>query len=66
LAGAGLLTQMLTAKFCDHLPMYRQHKRFERNGVSIPYNAFIEWNGKAIDLISILRPALLKEIIGYS
>ncbi len=66
LAGASLIAQILVDKYCDHLPLHRQHKRFERNGVSIPYNTFIEWNGKAIDLISVLVPALLKEIIGSS
>jgi len=63
LAGASLLAQILVDKFCDHLPLHRQHKRFERNGITIPYNTFIEWSGKAIDLISVLGPALLKEII---
>lgn len=66
LAGSSLLAQILVDKFCDHLPLHRQFKRFERNGVKIPYNTFIEWNGKAIDLLSVLGPALLKEIIGSS
>lgn len=66
LAGASLLAQILVDKFCDHLPLHRQFKRFERNGVTIPYNTFIEWSGKAIDLLSVLGPALLKEIIGSS
>ena len=66
LAGASLLAQILVDKYCDHLPLHRQFKRFERNGVSIPYNTFIEWTGKAIDLLSVLGPALLKEIIGSS
>ena len=66
LAGSSLLAQILVDKFCDHLPLHRQFKRFERNGVKIPYNTFIEWNGKAIDLLSVLGPALLKEIIESS
>lgn len=65
-AGASLLAQILVDKFCDHLPLFRQHKRFERNGVSIPYNTFIEWTGKAIDKLSVLGDALLKEIIASS
>ena len=66
LAGSSLLAQILVDKFCDHLPLHRQFKRFERNGVKIPYNTFIEWSGKAIDLLSVLGPALLKEIIESS
>jgi transposase len=66
LAGASLLAQILVDKYCDHLPLHRQFKRYERNGVTIPYNTFIDWTGKAIDLISVLGPALLKEIIESS
>ncbi len=66
LAGASLLAQILVDKFCDHLPLFRQVKRFERNGVSIPYNTFIGWTGKAIDMLSVLGDALLKEIIESS
>ena len=66
LAGASLLAQILTDKFCDHLPLHRQVKRYERNGVSIPYNTFIDWTGRSIDLISVLGPPLLKEIIESS
>jgi transposase len=66
-AGASMLAQILVDKFCDHLPLFRQVKRFERNGVSIPYNTFIEWTGKAIKLLSVMGDALLKEILesGY-
>ncbi|MEO6355175.1 MAG: IS66 family transposase, partial [Ferruginibacter sp.] len=65
-AGSSLLAQMLVDKFCDHMPLFRQQKRFERNGVSIPYNTFIDWTGRAVDLISIVGNALLKEIIQSS
>lgn len=66
LAGASLLAQILVDKICDHLPLYRQHKRLERNGVTIPYNTFIDWAGKAIDVLSVLGDALIKEIIQSS
>lgn len=66
-AGSSLLAQMLVDKFCDHLPLFRQIKRFERHGVSIPYNTFIEWTAKTINLLSVMGDALLKEIMesGY-
>ena len=66
-AGASLLAQMLVDKYCDHLPLYRQIKRFERNGISIPYNTYIEWTDKAIKLLSVMGDALLKELLqsGY-
>lgn len=61
-AGSSLLAHLLVDKFCDHMPLFRQQKKYERNGVSIPYNTFIDWNGRAVDLISIVGKALLKEI----
>ena len=63
LAGSSLLAQILVDKFCDHLPLHRQYKRFERNGVGIPYNTIIDWTGKSIKLLSVLGPPLQKEII---
>jgi transposase len=32
LAGAGLLAHVLTAKHCDHQPLYRQAEMFARQG----------------------------------
>jgi len=66
MAGSSLLAQILVDKFCDHLPLYRQMKRFERNGVSIPYNTFVDWTGKAIELLSVMGKALLKQVIESS
>ena len=33
---AGLLAQVLIAKYLDHLPLYRQERIFERAGFGIP------------------------------
>ncbi|MEJ7586794.1 MAG: IS66 family transposase [Ferruginibacter sp.] len=66
MAGSSLLAQILVDKFCDHLPLHRQMKRFERNGVSIPYNTFVDWTGKSIELLSVMGEALLKEIVQSS
>ena len=35
MAGAGLITQVLVGKFCDHLPIYRQSQIYAREGVVI-------------------------------
>lgn len=35
LAGAGLLAHVLTAKYCDHLPLNRQHAMYAREGVDL-------------------------------
>jgi transposase len=35
LAGPGLLAHVLTSKFCDHLPLYRQSEIYGREGVEL-------------------------------
>jgi transposase len=66
-AGPGLLAQLLIDKFLDHLPAYRQMKRFERNGVSLPYSTLISWISLASGLLEVLYEALKKEVLqsGY-
>ena len=66
-AAPSLLAQILVDKFCDHLPLFRQAARFERNGVSLPYNTIIDWGGKSIDLITPVYNSLVKLVIqsGY-
>jgi transposase len=42
---AGLLTQVLVAKYADHLPLYRQEKIFARAGLALPQSTLGEWVG---------------------
>lgn len=67
IAGPGLLAQLLIDKFADHLPAYRQLKRFERGGVSLPYSTLIAWISSAAGLLEVLYNALKKELLqtGY-
>jgi transposase len=62
-AAPSVLAQILVDKYCDHLPLFRQVKRFERNGVGLPYNTVIDWAGKTIELLCPLYDALKKEVI---
>lgn len=39
----GLLAFILTQKFCDHLPYYRQEQRFGRIGVHLPRQDLVNW-----------------------
>ena len=43
IATAGLLAFIIVNKFCDHLPFYRQEKRFERIGVHISRQVMSGW-----------------------
>jgi transposase len=35
LAGPGLLAHVLVAKYCDHLPLYRQAEIYARSGLDL-------------------------------
>ena len=42
---AGLLAQVLVAKYADHLPLYRQEAIFGRAGLAIPRSTLAQWVG---------------------
>lgn len=46
IATSGLLAHTLIAKYCDHLPLYRQEKIYARAGVAIPRSTLAEWVGR--------------------
>ena len=50
-AGAGLLTQVIVAKYADHLPLHRQAKMFRRSGVDLPVQTMCGWMGQCADLL---------------
>ena len=60
---AGLLAQVLVAKYGDHLPLYRQERIFERAGLAIPQSTLGEWVGacgvRLQPLVDALREVLL-------
>lgn len=62
-AGPEILAQILVDKFCDHLPVARQAGRFERDGLTIPYNTLLDWGAKSVDLVARVYDALKKEIL---
>ncbi len=62
-AGATVLAQILVDKFCDHLPVIRQVRRFERDGIQIPYNTMLDWGAKSIDVITVVYEALKKQLL---
>ena len=45
IATAGLLAQVLVAKYADHLPLYRQESIFARAGVELPRSTLAQWVG---------------------
>ncbi|MBV0606698.1 transposase, partial [Klebsiella pneumoniae] len=43
IAGPGLLARVLTAKYCEHLPLYRQCEIFARQGVDLSRALLSNW-----------------------
>ena len=57
-AGASLLTQVIVAKFADHLPLHRQAKIFRRFGVELSDQTMCGWMGRCADLLKPLYKKL--------
>ncbi len=47
MATEALLAQILVAKFCDHLPLYRQAAIFARHGIELDRSTLCDWVGRA-------------------
>jgi len=62
IASAGLLAHILTAKFTDALPFYRQEKQFARLGVEIGRATMCNWTVKASEACRPLLEVLTGEI----
>jgi transposase len=61
-AGASLLTQVIVAKYADHLPLYRQAKIFSRFGVELSDQTMGGWVRQCADLLDPLYKEL-KEFV---
>jgi transposase len=64
LAGPGLLAHMLVAKYCDHLPLYRQSQIYARQGVVLERSTMAEWVGQVFQLVDPLVAALARYVLG--
>jgi transposase len=64
---AGLLAQVLIAKYLDHAPLYRQEGIFERAGLALPRSTLAQWVGacgvKLQPLVDTLRALLLRRAV---
>ena len=62
---AGLLAQVLVAKYADHLPLYRQESIFGRAGVAIPRSTLAQWVGVCGARLQPLVDAMKAEILQH-
>lgn len=66
MATAGLLAQVLVAKYSDHLPLYRQERIFGRAGVALPRSTLAQWVGICGVQLQPLVDALKNDILSHS
>ena len=66
-ASAGLIAWALTAKYCDHLPLYRQEKMLARWGAPISRQNLSDWVGAATALLEPLVKRMKRDLLasGY-
>ena len=60
---AGLLAQVLVAKYADHLPLYRQEGIFARAGMPLARSTLAQWVGLCGVALQPLVDALKEEVL---
>ncbi|MDZ7693879.1 MAG: IS66 family transposase [Balneolaceae bacterium] len=59
--GPGLLATILTDKYVDHLPLYRQRQRFLREDIPVAASTLEGWAGQGMDRLQILWEHLVQD-----
>ncbi|MRD48925.1 IS66 family transposase [Caenimonas koreensis] len=62
---AGLLAQVLVAKYADHLPLYRQESIFARAGLGIARSTLAQWVGQCGVQLQPLVQAMRVELLRH-
>lgn len=57
--GASLLAMILTGKYMDHLPLYRQKQIFARENIQIPTSTIEGWTKQALEKLEPLYEQLI-------
>lgn len=66
IATSGLLACILTGKFIDHIPFYRQEKQFLRLGVEVSRTVMYKWAMKAAQACIPLQNLLIDIVLAGS
>jgi transposase len=65
IAASGLLAQIVVAKYCDHLPLYRQESIYEsRFGVYLPRQTMARWMGEVAQWLRPIYEVIRQEVMG--
>jgi transposase len=63
LPGPSLLAHVITAKFCDHTPLYRQSQIFAREGIELDRSVLARWVGEAAALLDPVAEVLRRYVL---
>lgn len=63
---AGLLAQVVAAKYADHAPLYRQEGIYRRAGVELPRSMLASWVAEAAKLLDPLVTGLEQYVMSAS
>jgi transposase len=63
LPGPGLLAQVITSKYLDHLPLYRLERIFARQGVALPRSTTCDWMAECAGLLEPVWKAMKARIL---
>src|SRR3954449_4803120 len=63
LPGPGLMAHIITNKYADHLPLYRQEGILERQGVEISRSTMCDWMATAAELLQPVVTLMMTEIL---
>jgi transposase len=61
--GSGLLANVLTSKYCDHLPLYRQAQIYARHGIELSRKTLCDWVKMCGRLVEPLYEWMKKEVL---
>jgi transposase len=62
-ADVSFITGLLVEKFVYHQPLYRQHQRLQRDGVTLSRETLTRWSHRAIRLLEPIHEAQLRHIL---
>jgi transposase len=62
-AGPGLLAHVITAKYVQHLPLYRQEETFARQGVLIRRSTLAGWMAQAAECLFPLQTLMVRRVL---
>jgi transposase len=66
MAGGSVLAHVITAKYADHLPLYRQAEIYARDGLDIDRSTLADWMGKAAWLLRPLADRIGEHVMAGS